>query len=192
MPCSRAWGLHLLYAHPCKIYVPCATSVDKLQATVCLAAAVRVLSWHGTSCDPTIRACPQYSASMASHLSSSRPSLLTIPRCTRHCRKGTRLQMKMKVEVISFSAHADFEQTSGFLDVVQPPHVVLVHGELEGMKRLRHALANNALQNRIERHMHMPSNGSTVAVGGWPAASRCQGLGMGVMCWCGASFSAWC
>jgi cleavage and polyadenylation specificity factor subunit 3 len=77
--------------------------------------------------------------------------------------------MKMKVEVISFSAHADFEQTSGFLDVVQPPHVLLVHGELEGMKRLRHALANNALQNRIERHMHMPANGTAVAVSGCPA-----------------------
>lgn len=35
----------------------------------------------------------------------------------------------MSVDAISFSAHADFPQTSEFLDLLKPPHVVLVHGE---------------------------------------------------------------
>ena len=38
----------------------------------------------------------------------------------------------MQVDAISFSAHADFPQTSEFLDTLQPPHVVLVHGEATG------------------------------------------------------------
>jgi cleavage and polyadenylation specificity factor subunit 3 len=88
----------------------------------------------------------------------------------------------MEVEVISFSAHADYEQTSGFLDAVQPPHVVLVHGELEGMKRLRAALANTAAQQRIERHMHMPGNGHTLHVSGQPLlASEAALLGQSWM-----------
>jgi hypothetical protein len=47
------------------------------------------------------------------------------------------LPVKCKVEVLSFSAHADFEQTSGFLDALQPPHVVLVHGERGEMMKLK-------------------------------------------------------
>lgn len=43
--------------------------------------------------------------------------------------------LRCTVKNISFSAHADFEQTSGFLNAVRPPHVVLVHGEREGMMR---------------------------------------------------------
>ena len=38
--------------------------------------------------------------------------------------------LRCAVDHISFSAHADFEQTSGFLDTTRPPHVVLVHGEV--------------------------------------------------------------
>ena len=45
--------------------------------------------------------------------------------------------MRCTVEAISFSAHADYEQTSGFLNELQPPHVVLVHGEAEKMGKLK-------------------------------------------------------
>jgi hypothetical protein len=45
--------------------------------------------------------------------------------------------VRCKVEALSFSAHADYEQTSGFLDGLQPPHVVLVHGERGEMMKLR-------------------------------------------------------
>lgn len=47
------------------------------------------------------------------------------------------LAVRCKVEALSFSAHADYDQTSGFLDTLQPPHVVLVHGERGEMMKLR-------------------------------------------------------
>jgi hypothetical protein len=49
----------------------------------------------------------------------------------------TQVPRRCGVEAISFSAHADYEQTSGFLDTLRPPHVVLVHGEAERMARLK-------------------------------------------------------
>lgn len=60
------------------------------------------------------------------------------------------------MEAISFSAHADFDQTSGFLDALQPPHVVLVHGEATEMKRLKEALERGAINVGIERNVYMP------------------------------------
>jgi cleavage and polyadenylation specificity factor subunit 3 len=47
------------------------------------------------------------------------------------------LAVRCKIEVLSFSAHADYGQTSGFLEELQPPHVVLVHGERGEMMKLR-------------------------------------------------------
>ena len=48
--------------------------------------------------------------------------------------------LKMSVDAISFSAHADFPQTSQFIEAMNPRHVVLVHGEVNEMLRLRKAL----------------------------------------------------
>ncbi|KAK3881838.1 hypothetical protein Pcinc_013744 [Petrolisthes cinctipes] len=53
---------------------------------------------------------------------------------------GQRLPMKCSVEYISFSAHTDFEQTSHFIRTIHPPNVVLVHGEMTEMSRLKSAL----------------------------------------------------
>lgn len=53
---------------------------------------------------------------------------------------GTRLKLKMDVSYISFSAHTDYKQTSGFIRALRPPHVVLVHGEANEMGRLKAAL----------------------------------------------------
>lgn len=47
------------------------------------------------------------------------------------------LPLRARVEAISFSAHADFDQTRQFLEQLAPPHVVLVHGEFNEMMRLR-------------------------------------------------------
>jgi len=47
-------------------------------------------------------------------------------------RTGSRVPLRCQVDAISFSAHADFPQTSEFLDALRPPHVVLVHGESTG------------------------------------------------------------
>jgi len=41
---------------------------------------------------------------------------------------GARIPLKLKVTTISFSAHADCNQTVEFLKVIQPEYVVLVHG----------------------------------------------------------------
>jgi len=53
---------------------------------------------------------------------------------------GQRLKLKMDVSYISFSAHTDYKQTSGFIRALRPPHVVLVHGEANEMGRLKAAL----------------------------------------------------
>lgn len=62
----------------------------------------------------------------------------------------------MQVDAISFSAHADFPQTSEFLDALQPPHVVLVHGEATEMGRLKKALEQHAAALNIPRALYMP------------------------------------
>ena len=49
---------------------------------------------------------------------------------------------KLQVAYISFSAHTDYKQTSGFIRALKPPHVVLVHGEANEMNRLKAALVS--------------------------------------------------
>lgn len=49
--------------------------------------------------------------------------------------------LNMQVHYISFSAHADFAQTSAFLKELMPPTIILVHGEANEMERLRAKLA---------------------------------------------------
>jgi cleavage and polyadenylation specificity factor subunit 3 len=46
----------------------------------------------------------------------------------------------MQVHYISFSAHADFPQTSNFLDQLRPPNIILVHGAANEMSRLKQKL----------------------------------------------------
>lgn len=46
----------------------------------------------------------------------------------------------MSVDYISFSAHTDYQQTSEFIRLLKPQHVVLVHGEQNEMSRLKSAL----------------------------------------------------
>lgn len=53
---------------------------------------------------------------------------------------GRILPLNCTVEYISFSAHADFVGTSTFIETIQPPHIVLVHGEKSEMGRLKAAL----------------------------------------------------
>ncbi|XP_040568455.1 cleavage and polyadenylation specificity factor 73 [Lepeophtheirus salmonis] len=53
---------------------------------------------------------------------------------------GQKLPLKMQVNYISFSAHTDYKQTSGFIRELKPPHVILVHGEANEMSRLKSAL----------------------------------------------------
>lgn len=53
---------------------------------------------------------------------------------------GQKVPLNMSVEYISFSAHTDYQQTSEFIRLLKPTHVVLVHGEQNEMFRLKSAL----------------------------------------------------
>jgi cleavage and polyadenylation specificity factor subunit 3 len=53
---------------------------------------------------------------------------------------GLTAPLHMQVHYISFSAHADFPQTSNFLDQLRPPNIILVHGAANEMSRLKQKL----------------------------------------------------
>ncbi|KAL7031466.1 hypothetical protein ACKWTF_007020 [Chironomus riparius] len=53
---------------------------------------------------------------------------------------GQKLSLNMSVDYISFSAHTDYQQTSEFIRLLKPQHVILVHGEQNEMSRLKSAL----------------------------------------------------
>ncbi|XP_022997543.1 cleavage and polyadenylation specificity factor subunit 3-I-like [Cucurbita maxima] len=53
---------------------------------------------------------------------------------------GLTAPLNMQVHYISFSAHADFAQTSAFLEELMPPNIILVHGEANEMGRLKQKL----------------------------------------------------
>jgi len=73
---------------------------------------------------------------------------------------GRTLPLKASVHYISFSAHSDFLQTSGFLDIIQPPYVVLVHGDANEMSRLKASLINRYEGKNIQ--ILTPRNCQTV------------------------------
>ncbi|PRW05865.1 Cleavage and polyadenylation specificity factor subunit 3 [Chlorella sorokiniana] len=79
-------------------------------------------------------------------------------------RNGVKVPLRMQVDAISFSAHADFPQTSEFLDTLQPPHVVLVHGEANEMGRLKKALEQHAAALGIPRTLYMPKVTQSVLI----------------------------
>eukprot|EP00192_Tetraselmis_astigmatica_P006958 CAMPEP_0117682844 /NCGR_PEP_ID=MMETSP0804-20121206/19958_1 /TAXON_ID=1074897 /ORGANISM="Tetraselmis astigmatica, Strain CCMP880" /LENGTH=721 /DNA_ID=CAMNT_0005493147 /DNA_START=103 /DNA_END=2265 /DNA_ORIENTATION=- len=80
------------------------------------------------------------------------------------CKSGLKKPLKMSVEAISFSAHADYPQTSSFLDELNPPHVVLVHGEATEMGRLKRALEQAATAQNMDRTVHTPRNTQGVQI----------------------------
>ncbi|CAK4073151.1 unnamed protein product [Aphanomyces euteiches] len=72
---------------------------------------------------------------------------------------GRILPMTCSVEYISFSAHADFVGTSGFIEKVAPPHIVLVHGEKNEMMRLKAALHKKFHNPKVyQPQIHTPAN----------------------------------
>jgi cleavage and polyadenylation specificity factor subunit 3 len=79
-------------------------------------------------------------------------------------RAGARIPLRCQVDAISFSAHADFPQTSEFLDALRPPHVVLVHGEASEMMRLKKALEQHAAALGIPRTVYTPKVTQAVLV----------------------------
>ncbi|KRX94364.1 Cleavage and polyadenylation specificity factor subunit 3, partial [Trichinella pseudospiralis] len=53
---------------------------------------------------------------------------------------GAKLSLRMQVAYVSFSAHADYKQTSEFIRRLKPPNLVFVHGEATEMIRLKAAI----------------------------------------------------
>lgn len=86
--------------------------------------------------------------------------------CTRSLPPVPQVPLRLSVHNISFSAHADYDQTSGFLDALRPPHVVLVHGEYGEMRKLAKALKDGAKAAGVPREVYTPVLQQTVAVGG--------------------------
>ncbi|KAM3959462.1 cleavage and polyadenylation specificity factor 73 [Aphomia sociella] len=74
---------------------------------------------------------------------------------------GQKLPLKMSVDYISFSAHTDYQQTSEFINILKPPHVVLVHGEQNEMSRLKAALQR---EHRGRLQLHTPRNTQLLAL----------------------------
>ncbi|XP_026469038.1 cleavage and polyadenylation specificity factor 73 [Ctenocephalides felis] len=73
---------------------------------------------------------------------------------------GQKLPLSLSVDYISFSAHTDYQQTSEFIRLLKPAHVVLVHGEQNEMSRLKSALQReyeNAPQGQ-QLTLHNPRN----------------------------------
>ena len=75
---------------------------------------------------------------------------------------GQSVPLKMAVHYISFSAHADYTQTSEFLDIIQCPNIVLVHGEANEMGRLKAALQHKFESAGKKVQVLNPKNCQTV------------------------------
>ncbi|WAR03884.1 CPSF3-like protein [Mya arenaria] len=76
---------------------------------------------------------------------------------------GQKLPLKCSVDYISFSAHTDYKQTSGFLRTLKPTHTVLVHGEQNEMARLKAALLRE-YEDDTEYQMLVHNPRNTIAV----------------------------
>eukprot|EP00252_Welwitschia_mirabilis_P019233 TRINITY_DN4396_c0_g1_i3.p1 TRINITY_DN4396_c0_g1~~TRINITY_DN4396_c0_g1_i3.p1 ORF type:complete len:579 (-),score=113.63 TRINITY_DN4396_c0_g1_i3:183-1919(-) len=63
---------------------------------------------------------------------------------------GLQAPLNMQVHYISFSAHADFSQTSTFLNELRPPNIILVHGEANEMGRLKQKLQSQFADQNIK------------------------------------------
>lgn len=76
---------------------------------------------------------------------------------------GQKLPLNMSVDYISFSAHTDYQQTSEFIRLLKPAHVVLVHGEQNEMFRLKSALQREyEAERNANITFHNPRNTHTV------------------------------
>jgi mRNA degradation ribonuclease J1/J2 len=58
--------------------------------------------------------------------------------------------MKLSVEYISFSAHADYSHTAEYIKMLQPPNIVLVHGDANEMKKLQNDLISRYNKDKIK------------------------------------------
>uniref|UniRef100_A0A670JB82 Integrator complex subunit 11 n=1 Tax=Podarcis muralis TaxID=64176 RepID=A0A670JB82_PODMU len=69
------------------------------------------------------------------------------------------LEVKMQVEYMSFSAHADAKGIMQLIRQAEPRNVLLVHGEAKKMEFLK-----QKIEQEFHVTCHMPANGETVTV----------------------------
>ncbi|KAK5886352.1 hypothetical protein CesoFtcFv8_017392 [Champsocephalus esox] len=94
---------------------------------------------------------------LAKHIMSEPEEITTM--------SGQKLQLKMSVDYISFSAHTDYLQTSEFIRALKPPHVILVHREQNEMARLKAALIREYEDNdQVHIEVHNPRNTEAVTL----------------------------
>ncbi|GAA5865687.1 hypothetical protein JCM8547_002750 [Rhodosporidiobolus lusitaniae] len=75
---------------------------------------------------------------------------------------GAKIARRLSVDYISFSAHVDYTQNSKFIDEVMPSHLILVHGEVNNMSRLRSALKTRFAERKNDVQIYTPRNVETV------------------------------
>ncbi|GAA5973836.1 hypothetical protein JCM21900_002089 [Sporobolomyces salmonicolor] len=75
---------------------------------------------------------------------------------------GAKIPRRLSVDYISFSAHVDYTQNSKFIDEVMPSHLILVHGEVNNMSRLRSALKTRFAERKNDVQIYTPRNVETV------------------------------
>ena len=75
---------------------------------------------------------------------------------------GRKLPLRMSVDYISFSAHVDYDQNAAFIKEVNPPHLVLVHGEEHEMNGLKNAIEKEFEIMGRSTVIHTPRNCETV------------------------------
>lgn len=76
---------------------------------------------------------------------------------------GQKVPLNMSVAYISFSAHTDYQQTSEFIRLLKPTHLVLVNGEQNEMFRLKSALQREYESDKnVNITFYNPRNTHTV------------------------------
>jgi cleavage and polyadenylation specificity factor subunit 3 len=73
---------------------------------------------------------------------------------------GDSKPFNIRVEVISFSAHSDYRQSSDLITSINPPNIVLVHGESKMMRDLKSRLKTDKMI--ADERIRTPANCETV------------------------------
>ncbi|KAM0791584.1 endoribonuclease ysh1 [Microbotryomycetes sp. NB124-2] len=71
---------------------------------------------------------------------------------------GQKIMRRLSVDYISFSAHVDYTQNAKFIDEIMPAHLILVHGEVNNMTRLRSALRTKFAERKDDVQIYTPRN----------------------------------
>ncbi|KAF8462909.1 beta-lactamase-like protein [Kalaharituber pfeilii] len=77
---------------------------------------------------------------------------------------GVMIPRRCTVEEISFAAHVDYKQNSGFIEDVGAGVVILVHGEQNNMGRLKSALLSKNSEKKDKVKIYSPKNCETLRI----------------------------